>query len=417
MMLPMIKQEERPLSTPAKRPSLELADIFRLYGAEYRAGHRLSSKQRSVMFDIEHCRSEVFGYHADACDECGHIEIAFNSCRNRHCPRCQGIARRKWVEARLDELLPVPYYHVVFTLPDEIFLMGLYNRELLYNLLFECAAATLQAFAADPKHLGAEIGFYGILHTWGQTLWFHPHIHFIVIGGGLREDGEWIRPKYESRFLFPVRALSAVFRGKFIEGLKRAYAKGELNFPEEMKETEQGSKFEGWLNRLVSRNWVVYAKAPFAGPEEVVRYIGRYTHRVAISNRRLISIDNGEVRFSFKDYKDGGRRKEMTLSSEEFIRRFLWHVLPGGFHRIRYYGFLANGRRKARTDQIRRLLACEGEVSRGSEEETLSEETKGIRCPVCRKGRMIPFLVVRRWGWALLSEYPFSGSEQAWDTS
>lgn len=373
----------------------EVADIFRLYGHGYREKNRLSKKQHWVMYNIEHCRTSAFGYHVDVCEECGYRDPFPNSCRDRHCPKCQGISQRKWVKMRVEDILPVPYYHVVFTLPHNLFPLSLYNKELIYDLLFERASETLMAFGNNPKWLGGELGFFGVLHSWGQSLWHHIHVHFIVPGGALGEDGRWIQPKYKGKFLFPVEALSKVFRGKFIEGLKRAYYDGALSIPDAMMHLGEEVEFEKWVDELVGRNWVVYCKPPFGSPEQVVRYVGRYTHRVAISNRRLVSIDGGEVRFRYKDYRKSRITwKEMTLKAEEFIQRFLWHVLPDGFHKIRHFGFLANGRSKGKLARIREALKKELE----SKEERTSEETEAVLCPVCRKGRMVPALIIDRLG-------------------
>ena len=376
------------------RPKYELADIFMLYGEEYRKTHTLTPEQGKAMYAIEHCRTDVYGYHADICDECGHIERAYNSCRNRHCPKCQGIAKRKWVGNRLNELLPVSYHHATFTLPDQISHLSLYNQELIYDLLFEASSKTLLTFGEDPTWLGAKIGFYGILHTWSQTLWPHVHIHYIVPVGGLTETGEWIEPKYKGKFLFPVPALSKVFRGKFIEGLKKAYDNGKLVIPYDKQELKKPDKFEQWLDRLVSRNWVVNSKPPFSGPEEVVRYIGRYTHRVAISNSRILSIENDRVLFSYKDNKEKDKSKmwkEMTLPADQFIERFLWHILPKRYHRIRHYGFLSNGKKNENIEKIRELLPSDTK-------DALTEDIQGITCPVCEKGKLRPFLVVNPYG-------------------
>ena len=326
----------------------EVADIFRRYGNEYRQKHSTTPRQRKVMRDIKRCRTSALGFHADKCKECGEIDISYNSCRNRHCPKCQGTARRRWVRNRIEELLPVNYYHVVFTLPHRLFPVSLYNQALIYELLFKSASATLIEFGRDKRWLGGQVGFWGILHSWGQRLWQHIHAHFVIAGGALGEDGRWIEPRYGGKFLFPVRALSKVFRGKFIEGIKKAYYEGKLTIPDQAGELNREEEFENWVNGLVSKDWVVYCKPPFGNAQEVVNYIGRYTHRVAISNRRILSIEGGEVRFSYKDYrKDRIAWREMTLKAEEFIRRFLWHILPEGFHKIRHYGFLANGRAKA----------------------------------------------------------------------
>lgn len=395
---------------------LEVADIFRKYGDTYRASHNLSAKQQSVMFDIEHCRRSYFGYHVDVCDHCGHTDQFGNSCRNRHCPKCQGIAQRIWVNARLEDLLPIPYYHVIFTLPHLLNPLVGYNRELIYDLLFDSASETLLQFGRDPKWLGALIGFYGILHTWGAKLWQHLHLHFIVGGGGLSEDGSWVTPKYKDKFIFPVKALSVVFRGKFIEGLKTAHADGQLVLPTGLRHLKNAGQFEDFVDALVARNWVVYAKRPFAGPEKVVRYIGRYTHRIAISNSRLIKIENDEVYFNYKDYRDDAKWKPCHLKAEDFIKRFLMHLLPKGFHRIRHYGFLSNGRCKAKVSQIRKLLPNEDDLVQLKQK--VIEDHAGMICPVCAKGRLTPIMIVHRMGSMLkpiaATLYP---NPPAWNTS
>ncbi|MBU1716599.1 MAG: IS91 family transposase [Proteobacteria bacterium] len=371
----------------SSRPRLEVADIFQAYGDHFRKTHRLTSKQHSVMRDIEQCRTGELGYHVDICSSCGHEEHAYNSCRDRHCPKCQGVARRQWIQSRLSDLLPVLYYHVVFTLPHKLHPVGKYNREKIYDLLFAAASETLLQFGRDPKHLGAEVGFFGILHTWGGKLWDHFHLHFVVPGGGLTVDDQWVEPKYKGKFLFPVQAMSLVFRGKFIEGLKSLYAAGELEIPEEMKHLKKSEQFEKWLNVLVARNWVVYAKKPFSTPEKVVRYVGRYTHKVAISNNRIIAMDDGKVRFNFRNYRNKGKWEETSLAIDEFIRRFLFHVLPKGFHRIRHYGFMANGRCKANLEKIRTLLQAKTP-------EEKPQETERIKCQKCMKGEMLPMKVI-----------------------
>jgi len=400
---------------PQPRPRYKVADIFRLYGQEYRATHSLTQKQRSVMYYIAHCRTSTFGYHVDVCDECGHKDAAHNSCRDRHCPTCQGISQRKWVNARLEDILPVPYYHVVFTFPHALFPLGLYNKTLIYELLFDSASETLLEFGRDPKWLGGELGFYGILHTWGQTLWHHVHGHFLVPGGALGKAGRWIKPRYKDKFLFPVQALSPVFRGKFIEGLKKAYYETRvLVIPDELVHLNDEAQFEAWIDELVSRNWVVYCKPPFSGAEDVVTYIGRYTHRVAIGNHRLISIDNGEIRFRYKDYRQNRIEwKEMSLTAHEFIRRFLWHILPHGFHKIRHYGFLANGRAKAMVARIRELLKVKITMS------TVKplKHNIGLLCPVCKKGRLIPYLIIDRFGHMMFKALSFSSTGYSFNTS
>ena len=413
-----VAEDQSCCSVSTRQPAtVEVADIFKMYGQKYRATHKLSQKQHSVMFDIEHCRSSYFGYHVDICDHCGHLDRGNNSCRNRHCPKCQGIARKLWVNARLDDLLPISYYHVTFTLPHMLNPLVGHNRKLIYNLLFDCASETLLQFGRDPKWLGALIGFYGILHTWGGMLWQHLHVHFIVSGGGLSEDGRWLEPKYKGKFIFPVKALSQVFRGKFIEGLKSAYAEAKLVLPEALSHLKDARQFENFIDALVGRNWVVFAKRPFGSPERVVRYIGRYTHRIAISNDRIIKIEKDRVYFNYKDYRNKGSWKQGFLKAEEFIRRFLLHVLPNGFHRIRHYGFLSNGRCKAKVAQIRKLLCCDDELNIELKEK-VSEEEAGLICPVCEKGRLTPIFNVQRTGQVILNAASFFYFKRLlWDTS
>ncbi|MDP1734022.1 MAG: IS91 family transposase [Sulfuritalea sp.] len=344
------------------RCALEVADIFRTCGPAWRQaqqGH-LSVGQLKVMSAIEQCRSAALGGHVLRCNGCDHVEIAYNSCRNRHCPKCQAKAAQRWLEARQADLLPVEYYHVVFTLPAPISEIAYTNKAVIYRLLFEVAADTLQTIAADPKHLGAEIGATLVLHTWGSALTHHPHVHGIVPGGGLSLDGErWVscRPG----FFLPVRVLSRLFRRRFLEALAQAHQAGQLKFFGEHARLADATAFAGWLAPLSKCEWVVYAKRPFAGPAAVLAYLSRYTHRVAISNRRLVSLDERGVTFRWKDYRISGRTryKTMTLSPEEFMRRFLLHVLPSGFHRIRHYGLLANRERRENLARARELLGVE----------------------------------------------------------
>ena len=400
------------------QPKNEVADIFNLYGEEYRQNHKLSTEQLKAIYAICHCRTAEYGFHADVCDNCGHIEKAYNSCRNRHCPKCQGIAKRKWVEARIDELLPVAHHHATFTLPNQISVLSLHNQKLIYDLLFNSASQTLLVFGDDPKWLGAKTGFYGILHTWGQTLWPHVHLHFIVPAGGLTDDGKWIEPKYKGTFLFPVKALSKVFRGKFIEGLKEAYYAGELVLPDNLN-IKDDDEFEQWIDLLVSKNWVVNSKPPFSGPEEVVRYIGRYTHRIAISNHRIISIADGQICFSCKDNKEKDKSKiwkEMTLPADQFIKRFLWHVLPKRYHRIRHYGFLNNGEKHANLETIREFFESEKGVEEFAKDIT-TDDTDGITCPKCKKGKLRSFLVTDRYNQILKFDLSVFLKKEARDTS
>jgi hypothetical protein len=341
------------------RPAVEVADIFRAHGPAWRQAQHahLSLGQLKVMSAIEQCRSAALGGHVLRCEACEHAEIAYNSCRNRHCPKCQGRAAQRWLEARQTELLPVDYYHVVFTLPAPISAIGYHNKALIYGLLFEIAAETLRTIAADLRHLGARIGVTLVLHTWGSALTHHPHVHGIVPGGGLSPDGErWVACK--PGFFLPVRVLSRLFRRRFLEELHQAHRTGRLQFFGEHAHLANASAFADWLAPLRECEWVVYAKRPFAGPAAVLAYLSRYTHRVAISNQRLIALDEHGVTFRWKDYRATGRTrsKTMTLSANEFMRRFLLHVLPRGFHRIRHYGLIANGERKDNLVRARELL-------------------------------------------------------------
>jgi len=339
--------------------ALEIADIFRAHGPAWRQtqhGH-LSLGQLKVMSAIEQCRSAALGGHVLRCEACAQTDIAYNSCRNRHCPKCQASAARRWLEARQSELLPVEYYHVVFTLPAPISGIAYYNKAVMYGLLFDIAAETLRTIAADPKHLGARIGATLVLHTWGSALTHHPHVHGIVPGGGLSPDGErWVACK--PGFFLPVRVLSRLFRRRFLEELARVHRAGLLQFFGDTAHLADPTAFADWLAPMRQCEWVVYAKRPFAGPEAVLAYLSRYTHRVAISNSRLLSLDEHGVTFRWKDYRANGktRHKTMTLCADEFMRRFLLHVLPGGFHRIRHYGLLANAERKTNLVKLRDLL-------------------------------------------------------------
>lgn len=341
------------------RPALEVADIFRTHGPAWRkqqAGH-LSLGQLKVMSAIEQCRTAALGGHALHCDACDHEEISYNSCRNRHCPKCQARAAQKWLDARQADLLPVEYYHVVFTLPEPISAIAYTNKIQIYRLLFEVAAETLLTIAADPKHLGAQIGATLVLHTWGSALTHHPHVHGVVPGGGISRDGaRWIACR--RGFFLPVRVLSRLFRRRFIEELEKLHHAGQLQFFGEHEPLSDVGTFKCWLAAQRKCEWVVYAKRPFAGPEAVLAYLSRYTHRVAISNRRLMAMDETGVTFRWKDYRVKGRtrHKTMTLAPAEFMRRFLLHVLPTGFHRIRHYGLLANVGRRENLAKARYLL-------------------------------------------------------------
>jgi len=351
------------------RPVLEVADIFRVHGPAWRAAQRghLSLGQLKVMSAIEQCRSAAMGGHVLRCEGCGTDQVSYNSCRNRHCPKCQSTAAQRWLEARQADLLPVEYYHVVFTLPAAIADLAYQNKAAIYGLLFDMAAEVLQAIAGDAKHLGARIGATLVLHTWGSALTHHPHVHGIVPGGGLAPDGRsWVacRPG----FFLPVRVLSRLFRRRFLEALQQLQLSGKLQFFGEHASLCEANTFAHWLAPLRRQEWVVYAKRPFAGPQAVLAYLSRYTHRVAISNSRLVAVDERGVSFRWKDYRAKGdakgkvRHKTMSLAPQEFMRRFLLHVLPGGFHRIRHYGLLANGNRRECLAQARAALHAKVEV-------------------------------------------------------
>jgi len=379
------------------RPSLEVADIFRDHGAAWRAanaGH-ISLDQLKVMSAVEQCRTAALGGHVARCEDCAHEHIAYNSCRNRHCPKCQGGAARTWLAAREAELLPVGYFHLVFTLPAPVADIAYQNKRLVYDLLMRASAETTLTIAADPKHLGAKIGITSVLHTWGSAMTHHPHVHMIVPGGGLSPEGsEWIacRPN----FFLPVRVLSRLFRRLFLEGLTRLHRDGRLAFFGEHAQLADRAAFDTHIAPLKKSEWVVYAKEPFAGPKAVLAYLSRYTHRVAIANSRLIRADADSVTFRVKDYRiDGpGRYKTMTLKPHEFIRRFLIHVLPKGQHRIRHYGFFGNGNRAANIARIRELLAAPAPGSDTRATDTRAADTaEGPRildlpCPCCG-GRLV----------------------------
>jgi hypothetical protein len=381
------------------RPALEVADIFRDHGAAWRranAGH-VSLGQMKVMAAIERCRTAALGGHVAACERCAHVQIAYNSCRNRHCPKCQGAAARTWLAEREADLLPVSYYHLVFTLPAAIADIAYQNKAVVYDLLFRAASETLLTIAADPKYLGARIGMTAVLHTWGSALTHHPHLHMIVPGGGLSPDGlHWIacRP----RFFLPVRVLAKLFRRLMLERLAAAHAQGRLAFFAAPAPLADGRALAAFLAPLKKTKWFVYAKRPFAGPAAVLAYLSRYTHRVAIANSRLIACDDEGVTFRWKDYRADGRAryKTMTLATPEFIRRFLLHVLPPGFHRIRHYGLFANGQRRDTIARARQLLdaaSAEAAATQGADTDNAAEAgdtpaRPAPRCPCCG-GRMI----------------------------
>jgi hypothetical protein len=360
------------MTPPVQRPALEMAEVV------LRHGHRLgglSGEQQRILRAIASCRTAALGGHVESCDHCRHRRIAYNSCRNRHCPRCQGSACARWMADRAQELLDVEYFHVVFTLPDAFNALALSNKRVVYNVLFDAAARTLRQVAANPKHLGAGIGFLAILHTWGQNLSLHPHLHCVVPGGGLSPDGKWIacRPG----FFLPVRVLSRVFRGKFIDLLKRARTAGKLHG------VENDGAFARLIDASVKHDWVVYAKPPFGGPEQVLKYLARYTHRIAISNRRLVSIDDGSVTFRWKDYAHHNRPRTTTLDGAEFLRRFLLHAVPRGFMRIRHFGLLANRVR------AQNLAICRQRIAAPPRPILPDAVPRHPPCPICRRGRLI----------------------------
>jgi hypothetical protein len=389
--------------TLGSRPRLEVADIVRAAGARYREAHgtTLSRSQRRVMSAIERCRTAALGGHVEACDRCEHQRIGYNSCRNRHCPKCQSLAKARWLADRRADLLPVPYFHVVFTLPHELAAITYHNQRVVYALLFRAAADTLRTIAADPKHLGAQLGFLAILHTWGQTLLYHPHLHCVVPGGGLAPDGSrWIacRPG----FFLPVRVLSRLFRRLFLTYLQEAFDRQQLQFFADVTHLADPQAFAQSLAPLQQREWVVYAKAPFGGAEQVLDYLARYTHRVAISNSRLVAMTSGTVTFHYRDARHHDKRKRMTLTHEEFIRRFLLHVLPDGFPRIRHYGSLSNCQRLKQLACCRRLLDVVAptilSIVARLDYRTQYEQVTGHsleRCPACRQGQMRLVLILR----------------------
>jgi predicted Zn-ribbon and HTH transcriptional regulator len=381
------------------RPALEVADIVRAHGDEFRQAHAasLSPRQKRVLRSIEVCRTAALGGHLERCDQCGHERNAYNSCADRHCPKCQSLARAKWLEKRQAELLPCEYFHVLFTLPEPLAKLSLQNKQQIYDLLFRATAETLQTIAADPKHLGAQIGFFCILHTWGQTLTAHPHLHCVVPGGGISLDGSrWVacRPG----FFLPVKVLSHRFRKLYLRYLEQAYAAGKLHFHGDLEDLADGKNFARYVASLAAIDWVVYAKPPFGGPERVLDYLGRYTHRIAISNNRLIELKDGQLTFTYKDYKHEQRQKVMTLSADEFLRRFLLHVLPDGFQRIRHYGLLGNRHRAENLARCRELLGVSAPMSepQGDYRERHRQLTgeDPLRCPQCRVGQMLRVAVL-----------------------
>lgn len=376
------------------RPAFEVADIFRTHGARYRAQNGLPFHQLKLMHDVESCRTAALGGHVERCGHCAEERISYNSCCNRHCPKCQNPARTKWVECRKGELLPVDYHHVVFTIPEQLNDLVLRNKPQLYKILFTASAATLQTIAADPRHLGAQIGFFSVLHSWGQNLLFHPHIHCVATGGGISPDGtRWVSAK--PGFFLPVRVLSRLFRRLFLEALEDAFRRNLLGFPGKIGALRESAAFFELTASLRRTEWVVYSKPPFGGPHRVLEYLGRYTHRVALDNRRILKVHNGEVTFQFKQYRsaDAHKSRTMTLTADEFIRRFLLHSLPPGLPRIRHYGLFAGRTKKRNLVRCRELLEVPAESLLPSAvqiQTALSPLVETFRhCSVCLIGSMV----------------------------
>jgi len=366
------------------RPTHEVADVIERFGAELLRQGGVTPARRRVMRAVAACRTASLGGHVEACDSCDYRRIAYNSCRNRHCPKCQGPRQAQWLEGRARDLLPVEYFHVVFTVPEEVAAIALQNKRVMYGILFAASAATLRTIAADPRHLGAEIGFVSVLHTWSQTLQHHPHVHCVVPGGGLAPDGSWVacRPG----FFLPVRVLGAMFRGQFVTMLRAAYERGELEFQGNLSRLRRRASFASLLDRLRETSWVVYSKPPFGGPVQVLKYLARYTHRVAIGNRRILAVDGSGVTFRWRDRAAGDRPRTMQLPGVEFLRRFLLHVLPRGFQRLRHYGLLGNRMRESKLAMCRLLLGAEMPAP----VDTVAPfEVADGRCPECQVGRLV----------------------------
>lgn len=376
------------------RATHEVADVIRLFGDALLREGLVTPARRRVMRALLACRTSQLGGHVESCDSCDYQRIAYNSCRNRHCPKCQGSRQAQWLEDRAKDLLPVEYFHVVFTMPEELAAIALQNKRVVYGILFASSAATLHTIAADPKHLGAEIGFVSVLHTWSQDLRHHPHVHCVVPGGGLAPDGRWIacRPG----FFLPVRVLGALFRGKFVAALRAAFERGELRFQGALEYLQDAASFTACLDRAMATPWVVYSKPPFGGPEQVLKYLARYTHRVAIGNRRILDVDADAVTFRWQDRSQANRPRTMRLPGVEFLRRFLLHVLPRGFPRIRHYGLLGNRKRATKLAVCRLQL---GAPMPASPSPTIAPcAAVDDHCPACRSGRIV------RSRWSLIQQ-------------
>jgi len=383
---------------PEGRPRFEVADVVRVHADDYRRAHRPSAAQEAVLRHISQCRTAALGGHVQQCDRCGHQRIAYNSCRDRHCPRCQNTARAEWITERIERLLPIEYFHVVFTIPDALNPLALRNKKAIFDILFAAASQTLLTIARDEKHLGAQVGFTMVLHTWGQNLLFHPHVHCVVTGGGLCSDAtRWIAAR--EKYLLPVKVLAKLFRGKFLAALDQAYQNAELDLAGSTAELAEPEKWHRFKDGLYNKHWVVYAKPPFGGAEQVFNYLGRYTHRIAISNNRVVNLAEGKVTFWWKDYADACQKKLMTLEAVEFLRRFLLHVLPHGFVRIRHYGLCASANVNTKLVIARRLLEPDDAAPVSAEPapaepkpwwERFREHTgvDVMACPCCKTGRM-----------------------------
>lgn len=390
----MVSKEPRAFDGQARGVRLEVADVFRRHGDAYRLAHvgHISRVEKKIMGAIVACRTPALGGHVEACDDCGVVRVAYNSCRNRHCPKCQGAARAQWLVDRQAELLPVPYFHVVFTMPAPIAAIAFQNKATVYAILFSAAAEAMTTLAANPRRLGAQIGFLAVLHTWGQTLTHHPHVHCVVPGGGLSPDGtRWIAGRPD--FFLAVKPLARLFRRLFLERLQKAFDLGGLNFFGELASLADPACWHALLTTARRINWVVYAKKPFGGPAQVLAYLGRYTHRVAIANSRIVEIDDDHVGFTWKDYRHNDATKIMKLSPDEFIRRFLLHALPDGFHRIRHFGFMANGHRATRLALCRSLLADQQEQTDPAASAKAQPRTR-VDAPACRECGGVMRLVV-----------------------
>lgn len=378
---------------------IEVGDIFRQFGALYQKEYKLPSHYKKTMSAIESCRTKELGGHIEVCEECGHERISYNSCRNRFCPKCNFLKREQWVLDREKHLLPITYYHIVFTIPDDLNRLCLVNQKVMYDILFKSASETISDLAKDEQHIGGKVGFLCVLHTWGQNLVDHPHLHCIVTGGGLSNDGrKWVIPKKttpKKDFFIHVHVISALFKKKFLAYLKGAYQSGELKFIGEIEALKSRTQFQALIDNLYNKKWVTYCKKPFGGPEKVIRYLGRYSHRVAISNNRIVKLEDGKVTFKWRDYRDVSKNKQMTVSAFEFIRRFLLHILPKGYFKIRYYGLLSSRNLATNLERCKQLLEVAAKIAEQAEKlkwDELMFELFGIDvwlCPNCQKGRLV----------------------------